>query len=83
MTTLDSFSLAQQDRAEVYRAALAMADFDGKFRDYRDALEWLDAAEAVGPLTPEYLYKRRCWQRRTRVDPMQVAVLGGAHPLPL
>ena len=83
MTTLDSFSLAQHDRAEVYRAALAMADFDGKFRDYRDALEWLDAAEAVDPLTPEYLYKRRCWQRRTRVDPMQVAVLGGAHPLPL
>lgn len=77
--TLDS---SAPDHGEVYCAALAMADFDGKFRDYDDALEWLTVAEQYGPLPEEYVVKRRAWLRHQPPDVFLVAALAVRTKLP-
>jgi hypothetical protein len=61
MTTLDTLGTAHPDRDEVSDAALAMADFDAKRRDYTTALDWLAVAAHHRPLTPEYLEKKVAW----------------------
>jgi hypothetical protein len=61
MTTLDTLGTANPDRDEVSDAALAMADFDAKRRDYTTALDWLAVAADHRPLTPEYLEKKVAW----------------------
>ena len=63
MTTLDTLDSATPDVDEVSDASLAMADFDAKNGDYAMALDWLAVAAHHRRLTPEYLDKKRDWER--------------------
>lgn len=49
--------------------ALASADTHARSHDYRRALRWLAAAEAVdGELPPEYSAKHRTWARAIEAE---------------
>jgi predicted ABC-class ATPase len=62
MTTLDTLGSADPDLDEVSDAALAMADFDAKRRDYATALDWLAVAAQHRTLTREYRDKKLAWE---------------------
>lgn len=54
---------AAQERESALDLALAMADGEARFGDWKAALRALDAAEALaGALPPEYAQKRDLWQ---------------------
>jgi hypothetical protein len=63
MTTLDTLGTADPNPDEVADAALAMADFDAKGRDYTMALDWLGVAAHHRELSPEYTTKKAAWER--------------------
>jgi hypothetical protein len=52
------------DRLNVHNAALAMAEFDAKRGDLREAVEWLEVAGTVSPLSKHYQRKRKAWEKR-------------------
>lgn len=62
MTTLDTLGSADPNLDEVSDAALAMADFDAKRRDYATALDWLAVAPQHRTLTREYHDKKLVWE---------------------
>ena len=58
-----------QDLGCTVEQALASADARARSRDYRGALRWLAAAEAVdGELPPEYSAKHRTWARAIEAE---------------
>ncbi|HZA89342.1 MAG TPA: hypothetical protein VE401_03840 [Solirubrobacterales bacterium] len=55
---------AQPDHREALQTALAAADADARWGDYRGALRWLDAAEQLNIVLPTtHAEKRRRWMR--------------------
>jgi sulfide:quinone oxidoreductase len=56
-------SETEQDHRDAVELALAAADADARWRDYRGALRWLALAEDLDlSLTEEYAAKRRDWE---------------------
>jgi sulfide:quinone oxidoreductase len=54
---------AEQDQREALELALAAADADARWRDYRAALRWLEVAQELNIALPaEYAEKRREWE---------------------
>jgi sulfide:quinone oxidoreductase len=52
------------DHREAVELALAAADGEARWSDYRSALRWLEVAEQLElTLDPDYLLKREQWQR--------------------
>ena len=94
MTTLDTLGSADPDLDEVSDAALAMADFDAKRRDYATALDWLavaaqhrtltreprqEARMGVIPPTAPPPIARRASILTARCDPVGAGVLEAGH----
>jgi sulfide:quinone oxidoreductase len=53
---------SEDDHVEAVQLALASADADARWGDYRAAGRWLDVAEALDlTLAPEYAHKRSEW----------------------
>ena len=53
-----------EDHGAAVELALAAADADARWRDYRGALRWLDVAEQLTVVLPaEYVEKRHEWMR--------------------
>jgi sulfide:quinone oxidoreductase len=58
---------AEQDQREALELALAAADADARWSDYRAALRWLDVAEDLNVGLPaKYAEKRREWEAEAR-----------------
>jgi sulfide:quinone oxidoreductase len=57
------------DHREAVELALAGADADARWRDYRSALRWLEIAEQLDlSLDPDYLLKRDQWRRAIKEE---------------
>ncbi|HMA27229.1 MAG: NAD(P)/FAD-dependent oxidoreductase [Solirubrobacterales bacterium] len=59
----EDHAATEQDQREALELALAAADADARWRDYRAALRWLDVAQELNLALPaEYAEKRRDWE---------------------
>jgi sulfide:quinone oxidoreductase len=57
------------DHREAVDLALAAADAEARWSDYRSALRWLEVAEQLDlTLDPDYLLKREQWQREIATE---------------
>jgi hypothetical protein len=61
----DDRAAAESDHHASLHSALAAADADARWGDYRAALRWLAAAEQLNVVLPtEHAEKRRRWMRK-------------------
>lgn len=61
----EDLSESAADHQDALELALASADADARWRDYRSALRWLDIAEELNLTVPaEYAEKRDRWSRK-------------------
>ncbi len=66
----EDLSETEADHQDALALALASAEADARWRDYRGALRWLEIAEALNlTLPPEYAEKRRRWSREIASGP--------------